>query len=143
MIVQNATRFVVEAERLLEFLNSAAALRAAAEALVEASARAKTTVVMAASAPGERVIGAAIVLADGELRGWVPGDEEVALFDVALTSGASLASAAARARNLGATQVHAFVLTNLGGHETVPGVDAIFDLDQLFARPARHRLAAV
>ena len=87
--------------------------------------------------------GAALVLANGKLRGWAPGDRQVVLLDVALSSGASLASAAARVRALGAKRVAACVLANLGGHNAVPGVDLLVDLAKASSVEPRRKLAAV
>jgi len=128
--VPDATEIVVSARRLLHELDEGSTLRSLGAAMARAAFSVGCTSILGASAPAERLVGAAL-LEDLRMRGWRGGVEPVALFDVTLASGASLATAARRVRALGAKWVIAVVVQDLVGmtQGAVPGVDRILVLN--------------
>jgi hypothetical protein len=119
---------VVRGAQLMDGLGDPSVLREYAVAVRAAALAAGSPLLLASSSPGDRLVGAALMLGAGRIRGWRPGDTRVALCDVALTSGASLSAASAHVRALGACHVTALVLNNLGGLSEVSGVDEIVEL---------------
>jgi hypothetical protein len=95
---------------------------------------------LAASAPGERFVGAALALSRGSASGWREGAHTTAIVcDVVMASGSSCYEAAARARTAGATRVIAVVVADLFDSQRagLPGVDRIIVLEPTTASDGR------
>lgn len=113
---------------LLDELDDGDALERRARQLLAVACREASCMIVAASPPAERLVGAALALGGGAVRGWTSGaDPTVLVCDVMLASGESLIRVATRLRRQGAERVVALVFSDpFGwGRARVPGVDAL------------------
>lgn len=101
---------VATGERNADILADGHALSWLAQAVLKQAHDEGADVLVAASPSAERLVGAALMLAPDKLRGLrsaesVSGDDIVLVIDVNLASGTAMATAARRARKLGARHV--------------------------------------
>lgn len=125
-------------ERNVDILADGRVLSSLANAVVAQAQEHGAAVLVAASPPAERLVGAALMLAPDTVRGLrgseaVPADQVVLVIDVNLASGTAMATTARRVRGQGAGQVLGAVFHFLA--REVPtasdcGLDALFSLQR-------------
>lgn len=102
-------------ERNIDILADGRVLSSLAHAVVAQAQERGAAVLVAASPPAERLVGAALMLSPDTVRGLrasetVPADQVVLVIDVNLASGTAMATTARRVRSQGALQVLGAVL---------------------------------
>lgn len=124
-------------ERNIDILADGHVLSSLAHAVVAQAQERGAAVLVAASPPAERLVGAALMLAPDTVRGLrgseaVPADQVVLVVDVNLASGTAMAMTARRVRSQGARQVLGVVLHFLA-KEVPTASDCGLDTLSLFA----------
>jgi len=139
---------IVQGQRYVDELADPQMLRRYADVVVNHAVAHGVDVLVAASAAAERIVGAALVLADGGLAGLTAACTNTStalVVDMNLASGTAMATAARRIRALGARRVSGIVFHRLA--ESTPsardcGLDTLADLsDGTPTQPASRRTA--